>query len=279
MSHLIIGKDITELLNNAISYHLNLEIPDAVLGIETHAFDVVLEANSCEYSLDVGKDLYLNVGRWSRLVKEYLNKEHLERFIKLSKFIASGEARKGASTEMRFKDPIRSEKKHKLGGCLMGAVWRGSLKENNCTLIFYSRTTYLGYLAHLDAAIAHIIARKIVGKENLHKVKFKWYICSQQFHCFKSLPLLYTKPQIMKKLDEYSLSNNIDDLPPTIRDTVKWLKRIKRLYKEHGLKMLDIEKYGPMKRVERRWCQHMKYIKDYIPPSLPVNKLDFSKAQ
>ena len=275
--HLVSASTITSMMVKAVRYHMNHPAPDSVLGIETHLSDTLLQAKSCRYDFDLGLDMYLNVGRWSRLIKEYVDKNAVERFIFQAQYILQGNARKGAVTEMRFKDPIRSEKKHKWGGCLMGAVFRGE-RGHEPTLIFYSRTTYLGYMGQLDAAVASVLARMISPKF-YKEFRFKWYIANMQFHCFKSLPYMYTRSVLDKKLIYYNDNRNeISKLPPTWRDVLKWYIRMIDHYELHGEQMVEIEKYGPYKRVKRRWLEHQGVWTDKIPPSLPISKLGFSKA-
>lgn len=270
--------DITKLMARAIRQQLDLETPDAVLNIETHLYHVHLKAHSCNYELDVGRELWLNQSRWSRLIKEYVPREGLERFIGQAKEIMSGQSRQGATANMMFRDPDRYAKKHRWGGCLMGATFRGSPKdEDGPCITFYSRTTYMGYMALLDAAIAHVMARAIAG--NVREVSFQWIITSQQLHCFKTLPYIYSQPDLMKKLESYGKREPVKgQTPPTWYHIIKWYRKVIEAYREYGTDMLDHEKYGPFKRIKRRWLEYKGYLDKHVPPSLPASSLDFSKS-
>ena len=167
--------------------------------------------------------------------------------------IYNGEARNGANTEMKFIDPIRTEKKHKWGGCLMGVVFRGSIKD--CpVLTLYSRTTYLGYMGMLDAAIAYLLAKEISnGKPET--IAFRWYINSMQFHFFKSLPYMFTCDELYQQLNEYTEDiNGIVTTKPTWLGCAKWYSRVLLHYKNEGINMVETEKYGPFKRIKRTYC-------------------------
>lgn len=272
--------DITKLMARSIRSHMDLDEPDAVLNIETHLYDVHLRAESAAYNLDVGRELWLNKGRWSRLTREYVPLEPLERFIGQAQEIMSGQSRQGATANMMFRDPDRYAKKHRWGGCLMGATFRGSPKDKRkSTLTFFSRTTYMGYMALLDAAIAHCIARAIT-EGHPEKVAFEWIITSQQLHCFKTLPYIFSQPSLMDRLEAYGKKDPTKgSMPPTWYHLTKWYRKVLEAWKMHGKDMLDHEKYGPFKRIKRRWMEHEGHSTKNLPPKLMVDTLDFSKSE
>jgi len=282
------GDTMSMLMHNTIRQHMDCRRPDAVLNIETHLFNVELVAHSCDYNLDVGHNLWLNRGRWSRLIKEYVPREALNRFVSQAKEILSGDARLGATANMLFRDPDRYAKKHRWGGCLMGATFRGDNgKAGGATLTFFSRTTYIGYMGLLDAAIAHVMAREIARPED---ISFRWVISSMQLHCFKTLPYIYSQPDLMEQLERLQRRRKlIDHAPPTWRHLAKWYCKVVDGWtsftelcddpgNEEAEAWLGTEKYGPFRRIKRRWCEFRGYLNKHIPPSLPVGNLDFDKA-
>lgn len=283
MTH-IHGRTITEVMHTGIRTILNNHTPDAVLNIETHMYHVLLTAESSEYALDVGKNLWLNRQRWSRLIKEYVPLESLERFIAQAKEIMAGEARQGATANMLFRDPDRYEKKHRWGGCLMGATFIGSPahKERPC-LTLYSRTTYIGYMGLLDAAIAHVMARSIADDQG-EAISFRWHITSCQLHCFKTLPFVFSQPDLVKRIEQLARAakpgrKRPTNVSPTWWNMAKWYGKVEEAYAEHGVGMLELEKYGPFRRIKRRWLEFKGHLKKAIPPSLPVTQLEFDKAE
>lgn len=294
---------ITDLMHSTIRDHLRCPNPDAVLNIETHLFNVTLQAECCTYDLDIGKDVWLNKGRWSRLIKEYVPRDNLERFIDNAVEIIEGKARIGATANMMFHDPARYAKKHRWGGCLMGATFRGDWKKaGKPYLTFYSRTTYIGYMGLLDAAIASTMAAEISkrvdwGKYNksssgLLSLGFRWHISSMQLHCFKTLPYIYSQPDLMRHLEKLGRNPKlIDKQPPTWRHIGKWYAKVVKGWTDYDNQLrgdltreeatqawLLTEKYGPFRRIKRRWCEHKGYLNKHVPPSLPVQALDFGKA-
>jgi hypothetical protein len=277
-----------------VRHQLNCPEPDAVLSIETHLFNVTLAANSCQYHLDVGKELWLNQSRWSRLIKEYVAAEALERFISQCLEIVNGDARLGATANFLFRDPDRYAKKHRWGGCLMGAVFRGDNKKSGpATLTFYSRTTYMGYMGMLDACIAHCMANEItrrwIGVDHVknymmaddHNIQFRWHIGSMQLHAFKTLPFIFSQPDLFSRLKFLASQPKAKDMTPTWKHTSNWYRKIREHWDGAGHDVdtfLNGEKYGPFRRIKRRWCEHMGYLSKHIPPSLKPDQLDFDKA-
>jgi len=271
-------KDLAALAHDCCGSCLISEKPDVVLGIESHFLNTVLTADSCSMDFDLGRQLALNRPRWSRLIKEYVDKAALQLFIEQARVIISGESRDGAVTEMRFKSPVRAEKKHRWGGCLLGITFHGNWKMGP-TLTLYSRTTYMGYMGILDMAIIHLIAKQITSDSNGHlasKVKLIWHITSLQFHHFKTLPYIFSVPGWY---DTLCSTNFNRDHHPVWWNVKRWFLGIQRDYKQFGVKMLEHEKYGPYKRVKRRWLEHIGVLKKNLPPSLKVTDLDFSKAE
>ena len=132
----------------------------------------------------------------------------------------------------------------------------------------------------LDAAIAHVMARNISLAKD---ISFRWHISSCQLHCFKTLPFIYSQPEMVKRIEQLSKAakpgrKKPPSVPPTWWNMAKWYEKVERAYKEHGVEMLAHEKYGPFKRIKRRWLEYKGYLKKAVPPSLPVSALEFDKA-
>lgn len=273
------GATIGEAVSEALTSLLHDPEPDAVLNIESHLFNVTIEADRCEYDLDIGRELWLNRSRWSRLTREYVPSDALEQFISQANEILNGDARLGATANMMFHDPKRYDKKHRWGGCLMGATFRGDNKKSGpATLTFFSRTSYIGYMGFMDAAIACVLARHIREGE---RIAFRWHLSSMQLHCFKTLPYVFSQPDLMKQLEFNARalrSGKRRKMSPTERNMAKWYNKILEAFDEYGTDMLDHEKYGPFKRIKRRWLEHKGHSEKAPPPSLKLDKLDFTKC-
>lgn len=279
--HIFHQPTITEVMFRTIRDQLNHPNPDVVSNIETHLFNVLLIADSCEFELDVGKQLWLNKQRWSRLIREYVSRHALHRFIDQSKEIMSGKARDGATCNMMFRDPKRYATKHRWGGCLMGVTFIGPRSDGSGkpTITFLSRTTYIGYMGLLDAGIAHVMARYICGDPS--QIAFRWLITSSQLHAFKTLPLIFSDKALFNRLQVVSarVARGERRDPPTWIEIAKWYNKLLKAWETHGMNMLEAEKYGPFKRIKRRWMEHMGYLNKNIPPSLSIQTLNFEKSE
>lgn len=284
MAHKIVASNMTALSEAVMDYHLNHKAPDACLNIETHLFNVTLVCGDAStFNLDVGKHLWLNRSRWSRLMKEYVPKDGLDRFIGQCCEILRGEARHGATANMLFRDPDRYAKKHRWGGCLMGLTFRAGPKDQPPTLTMYSRTTYIGYMGFLDMAIASRICQEITTRMGCIAlpIQFRWHLASMQLHAFKSLPFIFSQPNLLARLEHNAHELNSDkpySMPPSWMYLAKWYNKILEHYAQWGTDMLAHEKYGPFKRIKRRWLEHKRYLKKNIPPTLLVKDLDFEKC-
>jgi hypothetical protein len=269
-------------MHGAIRAHLDHPQPDAVLNIETHLFNVQLLADTCDYELDIGKEVWLNKGRWSRLIKEYVPRESVRRFVSQADEILRREARLGATANMFCHDPKRYDKKHRWGGCLMGMTFRGDNgKSGPATLTVYSRTSYMGYMGLLDAGVAHVIARQIAEQSGLTTadIGFRWYLSSQQLHGFKTLPYIYSQPDLMGTLER--IVRNPPHITPTWQILRGWYKKVLEHWddaKHDPKRMLAMEKYGPFKRIKRRWMEAKGYLTKRPPPSLSISEVDLGKA-
>jgi hypothetical protein len=83
---------------------------------------------------------------------------------------------------------------------------------------------------------------------------FAWHVDALQFHGFKSLPMLF-KTAYIDDLELPALRRQY----PTINLVGKWYDKITE-YHEAGI---HDNKYGPLKRVMRRYREYMD--EDYLP--------------
>jgi hypothetical protein len=240
---------------------------DFVASIDTIAYDNLLACRSMEFDFDLGRDLWLNRQRWTRLVRQYLDPPEVERFLKQAAQIGLGEGKRGVVASMFCANVRREAKKHRWGNCMMAFTYRG-LRNAAPTLTLHSRVSYIAYIGGADLALAHVLARHIADaiEVDVEDFRFRWHVDALQFHGFKSLPLLYRKRYI-KDLEEPDLREQY----PTINLVGKWWDKIVR-DTESG-KPLTEEKYGPLKRVRRRYTEFIN--EDYLP-SVPVESLDLT---
>ena len=233
---------------------------------DTIAYDNLLACESMEFDLDMGRDLWLNKQRWTRLVRQYLERSEVERFIDHAGALARGDGAKGACTSMFCHNVARESKKHRWGNCMLGFVYHGDARRGTPTLSMHSRVSYIAYIGGLDLALARVLAGYI-GEEigvDPRDFRFRWHVDALQFHGFKSLPMLF-KTDFIEDLERPSLRKKY----PTMKLVGKWYDKIL----EFEAAGITNNKYGPLKRVMRR---HREYVAGDFLPTVTVEDLDFS---
>ena len=233
---------------------------------DTIAYDNLLACESMAFDLDMGRDLWLNKQRWTRLCRQYLDPEEVTRFVEHATLLGRGEGAKGACTSMFCSNVARESKKHRWGNCMLGFVYRGDARRGTPTLSMHSRVSYIAYIGGLDLALATTLARYIgeqTGTE-VEDFRFRWHVDALQFHGFKSIPMLF-KNEFIEDLEYEKLRKKY----PTINLVGKWYDKIVE-FTEAGI---TENKYGPLKRVMRRYRE---FIAEDFLPTVTVDDLDFS---
>lgn len=244
---------------------------DYIASIDTIAYDNLLAAESMEFDLDLGRDLWLNRQRWTRLVRQYLDPSETRRFLDRAADIGLGEGKRGVVTNMFCANVTREAKKHRWGNCMMAFVYRGLRNgkfDERPTLAMHSRVSYIAYIGGLDLGLAHVLAREI-GKRievPVEEFRFRWHVDALQFHGFKSLPLLYRR-EYVRDLENPELRTGY----PTIKLVGRWWDQVVRDH-EAGIP-LEAQKYGPLRRIRRRYGE---YVNEEFLPRVPVSSLDLS---
>jgi hypothetical protein len=235
---------------------------------DTIAYDNLLACESMEFDLDMGRDLWLNKQRWTRLVRQYLDPEEVTRFVEHATLLGRGEGAKGACTSMFCTNVARESKKHRWGNCMLGFVYHGDARRGTPTLAMHSRVSYIAYIGGLDLALARVLAGYISKEIGVapEDFAFRWHVDALQFHGFKSIPMLF-KNEFIEDLEHEKLRKRY----PTINLVGKWYDKIIE-HEENG-KPLEEEKYGPLRRVRRRYREFME--EDFLP-TVTVDDLTFS---
>lgn len=243
---------------------------DFIASIDTMCYDNVLRCDSMAYDFDAGRDLWLTKSRFTVLQRDYLDLYELESFLDRCESIGLGEAKRGVVTEMPCRRHARADKKYRWGNCMLGFTYRGGNKHERPTLALHSRVSYIAYIGGLDLALAHVLAREIGQRVgcNVEDFQFRWYVDSLQFHGFKSIPYLFRFG-----LDDVLAEANPrypDEEYPTIKLVRKWWIQMQRK-REQGISHEE-EKYGPFKRIRKRYAQ---YLDGPQMDSVPIESLTF----
>jgi hypothetical protein len=151
---------------------------------------------------------------------------------------------------------------------MLGFTYRGVRNgkfDQKPTISMHSRVSYIAYIGGLDLGLAHVLAREIGARIEVpvEEFRFRWYIDALQFHGFKSLPLLYRQDYIAD-LENTKLRARY----PTIKLVGRWWDKV--VGDTEAGKPLEEEKYGPLRRVKRRYMEYVD--EDFLPP-VPVSSL------
>lgn len=244
---------------------------DFVASVDTCRYDNLISCDSMAYDFDLGRDLWLNRQRFTVLQREYLDPRALNEFLARCKEIGLGEAKRGVITHMPAGATVKiRNKKHRWGPCMFGFTFRGGNKHEKPTLSLHSRVTYISYMGGADLALCHVLAREIGTRIGLtpEDFAFRWHLDSSQFHFFKCQPYL-----LRLGLDEV-IGGESARFPsadyPTLRGVRKWRETVVKHHLEG--KTLEAEKYGPLRRIRRRYEE---YLVGEGPPSCPIETLNF----
>lgn len=266
--------DLTQLWHDVVRWHLYKEEVDLSLSIGTNLYNVILQAESAEYDFNL-QEVWLNKARWTRLIREYIDPIDLSAFVRNSRIIFHEKGKNGVITNMPFRPVERRAdlRRHKWGNCLLAATFRGTPGSDvQPTLTLHSRVSYNGYMLGLDMGIAYHIAREIT-RGVPSEVRIQWHLDVTQLHSFKSLPYLYTQPDLMDVLESRPSEMAMTAAKfPTWARIFKWWEKVLE-FEESG-KTIAEEKYGPFRRIRKRYKE---YKEGTLVPDVHISELDFSK--
>lgn len=247
---------------------------DFIASIDTIRYDCVLSCDSMKFDFDMGRDLWLTKTRFTILQRDYLDLYNLETFLKRCKDIGQGEAKRGVITQLFAKQHAMREKKYRWGNCMLGWDFRGGDGKQQPTLTMHSRVSYIAYIGGLDLALCWVLAREIGKPLGLkpEDFAFRWNLSSSQFHGFKSLPALFSHLGHDAFYDLFSTDGG--EYPsskhPTLKLCRRWQQTIIQKYEDEI--PVEAEKYGPLKRIRRRYTEWM----DDVPMvHTPIEQLTF----
>jgi hypothetical protein len=228
------------------------------------------------FDFDLGRDLWLTPARFTVLQRDYLDLQSLDAFLDRCEAIGLGEAKRGVVTQMFAKQHAMRAKKYRWGNCMMAWSFRGGNKHEQPTLTMHSRVSYIAYIGGADLALCYVLAREIGRRIGLRPrdFAFRWHVDSLQFHGFKSIPYLFRfglDEQLRSDTPEYPSSEY-----PTLKLVRKWYGGVAEKH-ENGVP-LEEEKYGPLKRIRRRYGEYLldpEHDKGISPRRVPIKELSF----
>ena len=246
--------DISELQHD-LTARLVYGKPDVINATDTQLHDILVRANSMAYDDFDLKKVWLTENRWNALVAQYLDPAALTKFLALVGEKLDGPRKRGVAF-LRTQNvatqvnATTGREWRRWGSCLLGLSYRSRPEPQ---IALHSRTTYLGYIAQIDLALAAIMARTIAGRLGIEveDIKFTWHLEAGQFHAFKSLAWFYADPTDQRKIEGVKVSPALKKKYPTLylaRRTLETFMREDAEDKGYG-----DHNYNQMLRIRRRW--------------------------
>src|SRR6185295_11244303 len=145
------------------------------------------------------------------------------------------------------------------GSCMLGLSYKAVPTP---TIVMYSRTSYLGYLAALDLSVAWMCARYLAEEMecDVSTFKFVWMNEALQYHNFKSLAFLlnHNNEEEREKYRKLMLTPTLTpgrrkyiDKRPGLKLSRRWMERMLLLDAE-GKTYGDMT-YNTYRRIRRRY--------------------------
>ena len=258
---IIVAKDMDEAWDLA-----NKEIlwaPKEKLGyyssLDTMLMDVMVLADTCEFNMNLGRDLWVTPSRWSTLVRQYVDPIRLFDFLEGVQQISTDNRGIVAMDMQQVQRTVVASNaranRRKWGGCMRFITYRAFPVP---TITLFSRTSYWGYIGGLDMLLAHKIAQMacdMLTADGLtpKDMQFRWVLDTAQFHGFKSMAYIFESGQDklmrIKEWPEDKLGPEVDY--PTWKLVRNWWRRIAK--QDAELKPYEEMKYGAEKRIRRRY--------------------------
>lgn len=201
------AQDITSLHAKLVQGLLDNRTVDLVTGSDTQVYDVIAEAQSCDYDLDL-KSVWLTKNRWSSLVRQYLNPTATTRWLEMIEDRLQP-GKRGISF-MRTNDVASGgtgrTMRRRWGSCMLGIGYRAQPQPQ---LTLHSRASYLGFIGRLDLAVVHVLAREIAQRTGIDvsDIKFVWHLEAGVFHGYRCLSWMYTSDELTEQLDAYTFKS------------------------------------------------------------------------
>lgn len=273
---------------------------DWVHGTEVGLHNVVIGCETIAFEYDL-KNLWVPPSRWTMMVRQYIDGVDLSDCLAKIEERMSGPkygGRKGRGIAVLRTRNVQGKGtgrnvRRRWGSCMLNLSYRNNPVP---TVSLHSRTTYFGYLALMDVAVARTFANEcsaITGTP-LQDMQFVWTLDLAQFHGFRSLAWALGNDSIRDEMDEnvsdrMSFSHRmVPGNQPGFRKALDGYARI--LKSDDAGVLYGDEAFSSFCRVRRRFHTEVHGIeyaeqfaggkRDVSPfPSLPhqpVSQLDFS---
>lgn len=232
-------------------------------GTEVGLHNVTIGCKSIDFDYDF-KKLWVPPTRWKLMVRQYIDPVALADCLakieeRMTGKFAGNKGRGIAVLRTRLVQGKGTGRgvRRRWGSCMLNLSFRNNPIP---TVTLNSRTTYFGYLALVDVAVARAFAAecsRITGTP-LADIQFVWRLDLAQYHGFRSLAWALGQEDIRKELDD-ALPGRLKDWPSKLipgnqvgfRKSLDGYARIKRS-DDDGVLYGD-ESFSSFARVRRRY--------------------------
>lgn len=170
-------------------------------GTEVGLHNVLLGAKSFAYDFDLRR-FWLARSRWNKMVREYIDPQALNDCLDMicSNLIGKGRGIAVLRTRLVKSTGTGRAVRRRWGSCMLNLSFRSNPVP---TVSLNSRTTYFGYLAAMDIAVAHAFARAVGDNLGIDPsdMQFVWKLDLAQFHGFRSLAWPLGDDDIRQQMD------------------------------------------------------------------------------
>jgi hypothetical protein len=294
--------------------HAQMDEIDLMTSVDVQLHNTMSEADSMAWDFDL-KNMWLTKGRWSMMVRQYIDPDDLKTWLGRS---VSGIGLKGRGISMMRTKLVKprggpqfgNRETRRWGSCMLAFSYK-AVPQPQITL--YSRTSYLGYIGALDLSVAWMCARYLAKELDVHveDFRFVWYNEAVQWHNFKSLAYLLNNPdpekrkmyrRLMIKPEEKLTDEEMLYVTssPALTLSRNWMQKVVTEDRQ-GITLGDMT-YNTYRRIRRRyhtevrgyeyaqkfegWSYHTRvpkegekkeYFKAYLPlPAVDIHDCDLS---
>lgn len=176
-------------------------------GTEVGLHNVGIHCESIDFDYNL-KDIWVPPSRWTMMVRQYIDPILLDDWLdKIEERMSGAHGGRKArgiavlrSRNVQGKGTGRNVRR-RWGSCMLSWSFRATPRP---TFTMHSRTTYFGYLALVDMAVARTLANECAAITGipLADVQFVWMLELAQFHGFRSLAWALSQEDIRAQLDE-----------------------------------------------------------------------------
>ena len=231
---------------------------DFVHGTEVGLHNVAIHCKTIDFDYNL-KRLWIPPTRWTMMVRQYIDPVALEDCLakigeRMGPPRSKGDRRGISVLRTRLVQGRGTGRgvRRRWGSCMLSMSFRATPVP---TVSLHSRTTYFGYLAMMDMAVARAFAAEAADLcgYNLADVQFVWTLELAQFHGFRSLAWMLMDKGIRTQMDE-DVDNRMSFPPkiqPGYRKSLDGYARI--LKSDRAKKLYGDEAFSSFARVRRRF--------------------------